>query len=64
MEFVSELYLAVFEDDESMHESRVVILIRVDYYFNFFLAKILRNSKGLVASSAVLGWVLSGPITL
>ena len=64
MEFISELDLADFEDDESTHESRVGILIGVDYYFNFFLGKILKNSEGLVASSTVLGWVLSGPITL
>ena len=64
MEFISELDLADSEDDESTHESRVGILIGVDYYFNFFLGKILKNSEGLVASSTVLGWVLSGPITL
>ena len=39
------------------------ILIRVDYYFNFFLGKILKISEGLVAFSTVLGWVLSGSIT-
>ena len=64
MEFISELDLADFEDDESTHESRVGILIGVDYYFNFFLGKIFKNSKGLVASLTVLGGVLSGPITL
>ena len=61
MEFVSELD---FEDDETTHESRVGILIGVDYYFKFFLGKILKNSEGLVASSTVLGWVWSGPINL
>ena len=62
MEFISELDLADFEDDESTHEWRADILIGVDYYFNFFLGKIL---KGLVAaSSTVLEWVLSGIITL
>ena len=60
MEFISELDLADSEDDETTHESRV----GVDYYFNFFLGKILKNSEGLVASSTVLGWVLSGPISL
>ena len=55
MEFISELDLADFEDDESTHESRVGIFIGVDYYFNFFLEKIFKNSKGLVASLTVLG---------
>ena len=64
MEFISELDLADFEDDESTHETRVGILIGVDYYFNFFLGKILKTSEGLVASSTVLGWELSGSITL
>ena len=64
MEFISELDLADFEDDESTHETRVGILIGVDYCFNFFLGKILKTSEGLVASSAVLGWELSGSITL
>ena len=64
MEFISELDLADFEDDETTHKSRVSILIRFDYYFYFFLGKILKNSEGLVASSIVLGWVLSEPITL
>ena len=64
MEFISELDLASSGDDESTHESLVGILIGVDHYFNFFLGKILKNSEGLVASSTVLGWVLSGPITL
>ena len=48
MEFVSELDVADSEDDESTHESRVRILIGVDYYFNFFLGKIVKNSEGLV----------------
>ena len=43
-EFVSELDLADFEDDESTHESRVGILIGVDYYLSIFLGKILKNS--------------------
>ena len=64
MEFISELDLASSGDDESTHESRVGILIGVHHYFNFFLGKILKNSEGSVASSTVLGWVLSGPITL
>ena len=64
MEFISELDLADFEDDETTHESRVGILIGVDYYFNIFLGKILKNSEGVVASSTVRGWVLSRPITL
>ena len=55
MEFISELDLADSKDDESTHESRVGILIRVDYYFNFFLGKILKISEGLVAFSTVLG---------
>ena len=42
-EFVSELDLADFEDDESTHESRVG-LIGVDYYLSIFLGKILKNS--------------------
>ena len=54
MEFISELDLVDFEDDETTHESRVGILIVVDYYFSFFLGKILKNSGGLVASSTVL----------
>ena len=64
MEFISELDLADFEDTETTHESRVGILIGVDYYFNFFLGKILKNSEDLVALSTVLGWVLSEPINL
>ena len=40
------------------------ILIGVHRYFNFFFGKILKNSEGLLASSRVLGCVLSGPITL
>ena len=64
MEFISELDLADFEDDESTHESRVGILIAVDYYFNFFLGKTLKHSESLVASLTVLGWVLTGPFTL
>ena len=64
MEFISELDLADSEDDESTHESRVGILIGVHHYFDFFFGKILKNSEGLVASSTVLGWVLSGPVTL
>ena len=44
MEFVSELDLADFEDDESTHESRVGISIGVDYYLSIFLGKILKNS--------------------
>ena len=43
-EFVSELDLADFEDDESTHESRVGISIEVDYYLSIFLGKILKNS--------------------
>ena len=64
MEFISKLDLADFEDDKTTQESRVGILIGVDYYFNFFSGKILKNSEGLVVSSTVLGWVLSGPINL
>ena len=45
MEFVSELDLADFEDDESTHESGVGTLIGVDDYFNFFLGKILRDAE-------------------
>ena len=47
-----------------MHEARVGVLVVVNYYFNFFLGKILKKSEDLVASSTVLGWALSGPITL
>ena len=54
MEFISELNLAVFEDDKSTHESRVGILIGVDYCFNFLLCKILKNSESLETSSRVL----------
>ena len=71
MEFISELGLADFEEDELMHKSMHEcmkhvwgVLIVVDHYFNFFLGKTLKKSEGLVASSTVLGWVLSGPITL
>ena len=39
MEFISELDLADFEDDETTHESHVGILIGDDYYFNFCWAK-------------------------
>ena len=54
MEFISELDLADFEDDESTHESRVGILIGVDYYLDFFLGKTLKKLEGLVASLTVL----------
>ena len=64
MEFISELDLAASGNNESTRESRVGILVGVHLYFNFLLDKILKNSEGLVASSTVLGWVLSGPITL
>ena len=64
MEFISELDLATSGNNESTRESRVGILVGVHLYFNFLLGKILKNSEGLVASSTVLGWVLSGPITL
>ena len=64
MEFISELDLAASGNNESTRESRVGILVGVHLYFNFLLGKILKNSEGLVASSTVLGWVLSGPITL
>ena len=40
MEFISELDLEDSEDDESPHESRMGILIGVDYFFNFILGKI------------------------
>ena len=40
MEFISELNLAGYEDDESTHESRVGILIGVRHCFNFFFGKI------------------------
>ena len=39
MQFISELDLADLEDDDSTHESRVDILIGVDYYFNFSWVK-------------------------
>ena len=64
MEFISELDLATSGDDKSTHESRVGILIGVHHYFIFFFGKILKNLEGLVPSSTVLGWVLSGPITM
>ena len=64
MEFNPELDLADSEDEKSTHESHVGILIGVDYYFNFFGGKILKNLEGLVASSTVPEWVLSRPITL
>ena len=64
MEFISKLDLATSGNNESTRESRVSILVGVHLYFNFLLGKILKNSEGLVASSTVLGWVLSGPITL
>ena len=48
MEFIFELDLADFEDDETTHKSRVGILIGVDYYFNFFGSKILKHLEGLV----------------
>ena len=54
MGFISELDLADFEDDESTHESRVGILIEVDYYLDFFLGKTLKKLEGLVASLTVL----------
>ena len=64
MEFISKLDLATSGNNESTRESRISILVGVHLYFNFLLGKILKNSEGLVASSTVLGWVLSGPITL
>ena len=48
MELILELHLADFEDDETTHKSRVGILIGVDYYFNFFGSKILKDLEGLV----------------
>ena len=63
MEFISELDLAASGNNESTRESRAGILVGVHLYFNFLLGKILKNSEGLVASSTVLGWVFSGPIT-
>ena len=64
MEFISELDLGDFEDNESTHESRVGILTGVDYCFSFFLGKIFKNSEGLVASLTLLRGALIGPITL
>ena len=64
MELISKLDLATSGNNESTRESRISILVGVHLYFNFLLGKILKNSEGLVASSTVLGWVLSGPITL
>ena len=43
MQFISELDLADFEDNESTHDSRVGIFIRVDCHFNFFLGKTLQT---------------------
>ena len=63
-EFISELDLADFEDDESTHESRVGILTGVYYCFSFFLGKIFKNSEGLVALLTLLRGELTGPITL
>ena len=45
IEFISELCLTDFENDETMHESRVGILIGVDSYFNFFLGKTWKLRK-------------------
>ena len=63
-EFISELDLADFEDDQSTHESRVGILTGVDYCFSFFLGKIFKNSEGLVAPLTLLRGALTGRITL
>ena len=38
----------------------IEILVGVDYYHQFFTGKVIRNEAGPVASSSVLGWVLSG----
>ena len=43
MQFISELDLADFEDNESTHDSCVGIFIRVDCHFNFFLGKTLQT---------------------
>ena len=64
IEFVSKIDFPDFEDYETMHESRVGVLIEVDYYFTLFLGIILKKSTGLVASSTVRRWVLSGRLTL
>ena len=57
IKFISELDLR--------HESRVgILIIGADYYYSFFLGKIIKNSEDLVDSSTVLGWILSEPATM
>ena len=46
MEFFCEQDLADFEDDKSTHKSHVDILLSVDYYYKFFLGKIIKNREG------------------
>ena len=46
--------------NENSDELPIGILVGVDYYYQFFTAKVIKNEDGPVASSSVLGWVLSG----
>ena len=41
-------------------ELLIGILVGVDYYHQFFTGKVIQNEARLVASSSVLGWILSG----
>ena len=38
------------------------ILIGVDYYYKFILGNVIKTN-GPCASSSILGWVLSGPVS-
>ena len=55
---ISKLELADFNENSS--ELPIGILVGVDYYHQFFTGKVIKNEAGPVASSSVLGWVLSG----
>ena len=55
---MSNLELADIDDPST--ELEVGILIGVDFYHSFFTGKTIKGRSGPVASSSVLGWVLSG----
>ena len=59
MEFICEQDLKTM----NQHKNHVqAFFLDVIYYYNFSLGKIVTKLEGLVYSSTVLGWVLSGPI--
>ena len=57
---ISKLTLADFEEESETFP--VGILIGVENYYDFFLGKTIKGTEGPIASSTVLGWVLSGNV--